>query len=206
MKIFYNDLRSGYEEVSSYGPSYWLEYKEMDAVYRLAGWTLDLMAHFLERMVGNQFVQYADEKTLLMLEKVLGLSVDDLTVDERRRAVAAALLGYGKLSAEDILAIVRAYTGAECSLTWDGVELKLNIANTDAGIAYPGLIEILSNRLPAHIYYSLYIPYENRIDEYVGMAHNMTPHMVIQSETLNYVYLREYVGIGHMMRPNIIIA
>lgn len=206
MKIFYNDLRSGYEEVSSYGPSYWLEYKEMDAVYRLAGWMLDLMAHFLERIVGNQFVKYADDKTLTMFEQVLGLKSDGLTIEERRRAVAAALLGYGKLSADDIIAIVKAYTGSDCTVSWDGTELKLIIDNTDTGISYPGLIEILSNRLPAHIYYSLHIPYENRIDEYVGMAHNMTPHMVIQSETLNYVYLREYVGIGHMMRPNIIIA
>lgn len=206
MKIFYNDLRSGYEEVSSYGPSYWLEYKEMDAVYRLAGWTLDLMAHFLERMIGNQFVQYADEKTLSMFDQVLGLQADNLTVEERRRAIAAALLGYGKLSAEDIIAIVRAYTGSDCTLNWDGTELKLIIDNTEVGISYPGLIEILSNRLPAHIYYSLRIPYETQMSEYVGMAHNMTTHMVIYSETLNYMYLREYVGIGHVMRPNIIVA
>lgn len=206
MKIFYNDLRSGYEEVSSYGPSYWLEYKEMDAVYRLAGWTLDLMAHFLERMIGNQFVQYADEKTLSMFEQVLGLQADNLTVEERRRAIAAALLGYGKLSAEDIIAIVRAYTGADCSISWNGTELKLQVQNSEEGISYPALIGILSNRLPAHIYYSLNIPYESKIDEYVGMAHNMTSHLIIQSEKLNYVYLKEYVGIGHVMRPNIIVA
>ena len=205
MKIFYNDLRSGYEEVSSYGPSYWLEYKEMDAVYRLAGWMLDLMAHFLERIVGNQFVRFADDKTLTMFEQVLGLKPDGLTIDERRRAVAAALLGYGKLSADDIIAIVKAYTGSDCTLAWDGIELKLVIDNTDAGISYPGLIAILSNRLPAHIYYSLHVPYKSRLDEYVGIAHNMTPKVIIQCEKLNYYHLRNRVGIKHVMNKKIII-
>ena len=46
-------LRSGYEEVKSYGPSWWPEYREMNAVYKYAGWTLDLMAHFLEKLIWN---------------------------------------------------------------------------------------------------------------------------------------------------------
>ena len=31
MEIFYNQERSGYEEIVSYGPSWWTEYREMNA-------------------------------------------------------------------------------------------------------------------------------------------------------------------------------
>ena len=55
MNIFHNDSRSGYEEIVSYGPKWLTEYKEMDAVYQYAGWTLDLMASFLEQIIRNRF-------------------------------------------------------------------------------------------------------------------------------------------------------
>ena len=205
MNIFYNDLRSGYEEVAASGPSYWTEFKEMDAVYKFSGWTIDLMAHFLERLVQNQFVQYCDEKTLYMYEQILHLNATGLPIDERRRAIAAALLGYGKLSAEDIAAIVKAFTGSDCYVAWDGTELRLNLANSETGISYPSLIQILSNRIPAHIFFSLLSKYAVQADDYVGMAHRFTPRYNIQCEKLNYYYLRNRVGIGYVMNPKIII-
>ncbi|MDO4650431.1 MAG: hypothetical protein Q4B26_17470, partial [Eubacteriales bacterium] len=71
MEIFHNRDRSGYEEIVSYGPRWWTEYLEMDANYRFAGWTLDLMAHFLERIIKNQYPLNADEQTIELLEKLL---------------------------------------------------------------------------------------------------------------------------------------
>lgn len=44
MDIFCNG-QNGYEEIANYGPRWWTEYREMDANYRFAGWTLNLMAY-----------------------------------------------------------------------------------------------------------------------------------------------------------------
>ena len=44
MLVYNNQQRSGYEEIASYSPRYYRRIKEMDAVFRLAGWIIDLMA------------------------------------------------------------------------------------------------------------------------------------------------------------------
>lgn len=74
MEVFNNQQRSGYEEIVSYGPKWWTEFREMDANYRFAGWTLDLMAYWLERVVNNQFPANADERTITTIfEPALGI-------------------------------------------------------------------------------------------------------------------------------------
>ena len=69
MEIFGNRWRPNYDEIVSYGPRWLTEYREMDANYRYAGWTLDLMACWLERIVNNDFPAYADEETIGMWER-----------------------------------------------------------------------------------------------------------------------------------------
>ena len=55
MLVFNNQQRSGYEEIASYSPRYYRSIKEMDMVFRLAGWIIDLMAQDMEDMVAFQF-------------------------------------------------------------------------------------------------------------------------------------------------------
>ena len=87
MEVFNNQQRSGYEEIVSYGPKWWTEFREMDANYRFAGWTLDLMAYWLERVVNNQFPANADERTITtVFEPALGIEPEpDETLEERRK-------------------------------------------------------------------------------------------------------------------------
>lgn len=44
------------------------------------------------------------------------------------------------------------------------------------------------------------------MDEYVGIAHMVVPHLVIQCEKLNYIPLKEYVGIRHIAIPKIVLT
>lgn len=52
------------------------------------------------------------------------------------------------------------------------------------------------------------IEMQRKIDilEYGAIACILTPHITIQSEKLNDIYLREFVGIGHVAVPNIILT
>ena len=142
MEIFYNQERSGYEEIVSYGPSWWTEYREMDANYRFAGWTLDLMAHFLEQEVKNQFPSQADEKTIKMFERLLRIEYDsELTLEERRRVVSAYYSGTGHLSRSVILSLVKAYTGHEGEVYWHGPVLRICFSNDSNNLVSIGLLQ-----------------------------------------------------------------
>lgn len=153
MEIFYNLEHPNYEEIVSYGPKWWTEYREMDANYRFAGWTLDLMAYFLEQTVKNQFPSEADEKTISMLEKLLRIEYDaELTLEERRRIVSAYYSGTGHLSRSVILSLMKAYTGHEGDVYWKGPVLCISFGNDETHFVSIGLLQkILERRMPAHI-------------------------------------------------------
>lgn len=155
MEIFCNRERPNYEEIVSYGPRWLTEYREMDANYKYAGWTLDLMAYWLERIINNEFPAYADEKTIVMWERVLMIERDPaMSLEERRRIVKAYLAGPGKMSRSTIKALAVAYTGQDCDVYWVGERLRVQF---DIGegitISVATLRKILRRRLPAHISY-----------------------------------------------------
>ena len=99
MEIFYNSSSPGYEEIVSYGPKWWTEYREMNAVYMFEGWLLDILAKKMEQEVKNLFPSQADLPTLLAYERMLGIEHDvELTIEERRRIVEIYYSGTGHLS------------------------------------------------------------------------------------------------------------
>ena len=74
--VFYNQQRSGYEELLSYGPLFYRDLLEMDTNYRFAGKTLDVGAEGLEKLMQDQFIDTADEETISRWEKWLNLLPD----------------------------------------------------------------------------------------------------------------------------------
>lgn len=153
---FLNYTRPNYYEVISYGPRWLTEYKEMDANYRYAGWTLDLMAYWLARAISNRFVMHADEYTISKLENMLNLEVDyTMSLEERRAIVASYLFGSRKLSKTIIQQIIQNCTGCDSDLWW--VENVLRIAiyfsGSDITAGLSNLEKVLDRRMPAHIAY-----------------------------------------------------
>ena len=185
MEIFNNQQRSGYEEIVSYGPKWWTEFREMDANYRFAGWTLDLMAYWLERVVNNQFPANADERTITtVFEPALRIEPEpDETLEERRKTAAAYWSGTGKLSKTVIQSIIKAYTGCESELWWNGVKLQIRIfCDEDGQFSQRKIHNIISRRYPAApvVYnpgYDLYIRF-GRADYLQQNKTQDTDHMV----------------------------
>ena len=158
MEVFNNQQRSGYEEIVSYGPKWWAEFREMDANYRFAGWTLDLMAYWLERVVNNQFPANADERTITtVFEPALGIEPEpDETLEERRKTAAAYWSGTGKLSKTVIQSIIKAYTGCESELWWNGIKLQIRIfCDEDERFSQRKIHNIISRRYPAHLSFAI---------------------------------------------------
>lgn len=158
MEIFNNQQRSGYEEIVSYGPKWWTEFREMDATYRFAGWTLDLMAHWLERMANNQFPAHADERAITtVFEPALGIEPDpEESLEERRKTACAYWSGTGKLSKTVIQSIIKAYTGCDSELWWNGTKLQIRIfCDEDGQFSQRKIHNIISRRYPAHLSFTI---------------------------------------------------
>lgn len=153
MEIFNNQQRSGYEEIVSYGPKWWTEFREMDANYRFAGWTLDLMAYWLERVINNQFPAHADEKALSVFETIFDITPEPgESLDERRRTVSAYYSGTGKLSKSVIQTIIKSYTGCDSELWWNKTTLEIRIQCNESGeFSQKKVYRIINRRIPAHI-------------------------------------------------------
>ena len=111
MLVFNNQQRSGYEEIVSYSPRYYGRIKEMDAVFRLAGMFIDLMAKDLEGVMELQFVRYMDGEPLTRLENFLGINVNkEQSVEERRKTVLSYFFKSGGASGMNIKKLISIFT------------------------------------------------------------------------------------------------
>ena len=92
--IFGNLERSGYEEIASYGPPFLTELKEMDAVFRFAGFLTDMMARNMELIVDNQFISLMDSQTLETIEKLIDIQMDEkISLENQKKNVLETQIG-----------------------------------------------------------------------------------------------------------------
>lgn len=163
MSVFNNDYRSGYDEIKSYYPIIYSGVKEMDANLKFAGWLADLQASGLERLVLNQFVATMEEKMITRLEAFLKLTVNtSRPLEERRKMVAASLVGFGKISGSRIKEIVKTFANDMVDVNFTNI-ITIKITRKDASMLYMTDLEsVLNKRLPAHIakqiIIELYVP------------------------------------------------
>lgn len=163
MSVFNNDYRSGYEEIKSYYPILYADVKEMDANLRFAGKLADMQASGLERLIINQFVATMEEHMITRLEAFLSLTVNtSRPLEERRKMVAASLIGYGKISGSRIKEIVSTFTKDHVDVNFTTF-ITIKITRKNSSVLYMTDLEsVLNKRLPAHlakkIIIELYVP------------------------------------------------
>lgn len=158
MEIFYNSSVSGYKEIANYGPRWWTDYREMDAVYMFEGWLLDVMAKKMEQEIKNIFPSQADYPSLVKYEKMLHIEHDDeSTFEDRRRIVQAYYSGTGKLSESVIKSIVKMYGDCDCELWWkDKNCLQIRIfCDDDKPFSNKQIYQIIERRFPAHLLFAI---------------------------------------------------
>ncbi len=153
---FNNFEQTGYEELKSWTPSYYQRIKEADANLRFAGSTIDAMAESLERFCGNLFAKTMGGETLSRMEKYFYMEKNgNLDIDERRRLLAMALTGNGKISTAKIADLIRTYTGAEASFVFlHRLYIYIHLGEDDRPGSVKTLKKELGARIPAHIAYT----------------------------------------------------
>lgn len=153
MLVFNNQQRTGYEEIVSYGPCFYQQIKEMDAIYRFAGWTSDLMAADLERLMEMQFIKYMDNEMLTRYENFIGIERDySKTLEERRTIVSATSNKAGKLSKGKIQSIVNSFVECDCRVSLKESVLVIEMIFRENPALYMNSIrELIQDAIPAHI-------------------------------------------------------
>lgn len=155
MIVFNNQQRSGYEEIASYSPFYYRNIREMDAIFHLEGWLVDLMAKDMENMIAYQFLKNMDEESLTRYEIFLGVARNMVrTLNERKSYIYAMLIGAGKLSACKIERMVNQFPGCVCDyivLVESTLHVSIVIID-ELNIDIRDIIhELIKRKIPAHI-------------------------------------------------------
>lgn len=153
MNVFNNQQRSGYDEISSYGPNFYKEILEMDTIYRLAGMLADMQASDMEYTVSSVFLNHMDDATFSRYEAFLGIVKDpDKTLKERKAYVSALQLGSGKISKDKIISIVNQFVECDCTVVLDGSELYINMTFANDPSRYMSDIrKLIADKAPDHI-------------------------------------------------------
>ncbi len=152
-ETYFNNFEdTGYEELSSWTPSYYGEIKEADANLQFAGKTVDEMALSLEKWCLNMFIDTMDEEALSRMEVFYYLA-DNKTksLSERRRLLKATQLGSGKIGRDRIGRIVESYTGVYPTFEFVHALKIMAGFNDEYVLAQSDLIKIIRKNLPAHI-------------------------------------------------------
>lgn len=144
------------ELLESMGPSYWKEFREMEANYAYAGWTLDLMEYQFYRLINNLFIMTCDEQTLEKYEKLFGITPQDSqSLDSRRMTVLLLYVGRQKTSFSSLRQYVKSTVGADTVLLWDmehDYTLRVRIlSDDDDSYSIAELRRAMAARVPAHI-------------------------------------------------------
>lgn len=151
--MFYNNQRSGYEEIKSYYPVWYTEIKEMDAIFQLAGEFLDDAADQMEKVILNRYISTMDETALDETIQYLNLDGSLKTVEEKRRALLAAWNGSGKINGSIIKRIIKTFMGneVEAELVLTDILTIIIHKNQIDEARQKDLFKYMATRLPAHL-------------------------------------------------------
>ncbi|MCD7810354.1 MAG: YmfQ family protein [Ruminococcus sp.] len=160
-----------YDELITFYPRYYRDVFEMDAILRAEGGLADGAADGMNKMLMNNFIDGADEDTIYLFEKFLGLSLmRQRTLEERRRMTKSYFAGQGKVSATRIRELIYTYTGADTTCEFYPFDSEGNNRldviferGSEGAVYISDIYLLLSKMLPAHIEYRAIVAYRYKV-------------------------------------------
>lgn len=162
MKFFNRAWDDSYNELITFYPRFYQDVLEMEAILRANGYLIDDLMDDIEQTYLNAFIDYANEQQIERWENFLHISLNrSLTLDERRRAVKAYIIGFGKMSASVIKAIINTYLDVtDTEVDFRPIDEEGNNAvlisifeDDDISGKFQPLRELLRRKIPAHLCY-----------------------------------------------------
>lgn len=167
------------EELITYYPKYYRDVLEMRAILEAHGAVLDELEDNIERVFFNSFIDTADEQAITDLERFLDIKLNRArSLETRRRFVKAFFVGFGKVSASLLAAIINSYTEGPVEASLEPFDsagnnlLKLLYGRGEAETLYIDDIDyLLSKKIPAHIAWQALLTYRSPIGIGVSRQH-----------------------------------
>lgn len=191
-----NEFDSCYEELITFYPIFYKEIFEMNEILKTYGKLLDMTRKNIDAMLSDNYIQTADEPTIARLERFLYINTDKTkSLEERRKFVLSFFIGFGRISATKIKAIIKNYTNADADVEFKVFDDKGNnclYVTCDRGketnLRMYDVADILTRKLPAHIFLNLLIKYVFDCSEnnknYIGAKIRMKTKSVIYDSGL----------------------
>lgn len=191
---FNNFEQGGYEEIKAWTPRYYQNIKEADANMQFAGSTIDLMAESLEKFCGNLFTKTMGEEALSRMEKFFYMKQNGLLdIDERRRLLAIAMAGSGKVSTTKIAELIRTYTGAEASFTFlHRLYIFIHVGEDNRIGSVETLKAALGAKIPAHVAYTT--DYRTELDIVEQDLEKIRLHRIVNAFAIQYWHAKVLNG------------
>lgn len=176
--LYRKDYPTSYEEIISHYPMFYRDVLEMRAIIEADGRALDELDDNINLLLDNAFLQTADEPTIARLEAFLGITPDDnATVEERRQTLWQYYIGFGKISASKLKALLFPFTESESSITFAPADVAMNNLlrivlprGSTKRISELDIMKLLARRLPAHIWYGLEVVYSESAPLFFGIC------------------------------------
>jgi len=164
MLLYDNAHASNYDEIKTWYPVWYLEILDMNVLLKIYGKQFDELQGDITQAVDNNFIDYADARTISELERFLRIRYDgQRTLDERRRVIKSFFIGGGRIGQHEIREIVSVFSenmntdvefvpmsDAEASY----VIITVDITDIE-NLSYSDITDALLRRLPAHLAFEL---------------------------------------------------
>ena len=167
MRFYEKYFASNYDELITYYPQFYRDVLEMRAILEAHGAVIDALEDNIERTFFNSFIDTADEQTITELERFLKIKLGgERSLETRRRLVKAFFVGFGKVSASVLAAIISSYTHGPVETKFEPFDsagnnmLYLLYSRGDAPTLYFEDIDyLISKKIPAHIVWLALLTY-----------------------------------------------
>lgn len=141
---------NNFKELCAAMPVFYLDVAEMRAVLRAQGHLLDGVCEGMEKLVDVNFILTADDATIRLWEKALGITYrESLTLDQRKCVVIGYIIGLGHIGEQEIRAIIGQYTDKEVSFSF--LRGVITILVEGEIFDEDNLLDTLLRRIPAHL-------------------------------------------------------
>ena len=167
MRLYQKYFPCNYDELITYYPKFYRDVLEMRAILEAHGAVLDELEDNIELVFFNNFIDTADEQTVSDLEKFLDIKLNrSRSLEVRRRFVKSFFVGFGKVSASILEAIISSYTHDTVKSRFEPFDsagnnmLHLEYRRGDVPTLYlEDITFLISKKMPAHIFWHAMLTY-----------------------------------------------
>jgi DNA-binding transcriptional regulator YiaG len=140
------------DNMLQYLPMYLRTAQEIKASLESIGHEIDQIKDKSLSIIDDAYILSASEERIQQWEQKLKIEPKG-TLDQRKMFLLAVLRGQGKLNESKIKSVVKAFTGGDCTVTFDGSIITVKILAPAYGDVYlfPDVERSLTPRIPVHI-------------------------------------------------------